>query len=690
MATTFTFQSTDATPRVQIALGHNRSWRGVLLLPAGLLAGGGTAYIRQISVISVGGFRAVGLNVSTSISQPDYESGPELTPAWERSASALSFAAPGRGSITIKGPTHPDSVVMDSTEPYSWRPDNYSALVTWLNALSSTDRVSITLSDGLGVPSAIITAGTPTLSAGGQADVLEYRLLVDWDGTGVYSDEWSHVERISKAQVGRDYASQIYGLTLAGAMDVVLTNDDGRYTPGNPQSPIGQNVRTQRIIGLQAYVPSTSTSPARTWNLWWGYIDKLDLIPRRGQADDVRIRALGVLSLLTQRKVSTPLRENITVANAVTAVLDAVGLSAAQRGPIGGSRIMTRWFTNQSHASESLHELEETEEGFVREQRIDGAAAPQVVFEASDYRLTGDRRVSQYTFSDDVSDTAAYAIVKENLDELTQDIANIIEVPLRTYDDTLVEQQIWRLGQSVTLAAGETLTFIAEYPVSTSPAAHLGVRSWTAMTAQTDYQGNSQADGLGADRTALLSVSTTDTATSRRIEVENTSTTTEVILTLLQTRGVPLAEATPTKIEVRDADSVTAYGPLPYAQAAQFLSTADEAVSYATFTLRQVSQPRLRGDLTFDATDMVRAGIRPPDLSDRVTVSLKGSNTEMFVEAVNHRILRGGRHLIELRVSPADTYAQIIILSGTYPAGHARAGQVEAGGPGLNTGILSR
>ena len=503
---------------------------------------------------------------------------------------------------------------------------------------------------------------------------IEYRLMVDWEGSGVYVDEWDRVIDIQRAVFGRDYGSQILGKVIAGVLELDLTNDDGRFDRDNPLSPLHEQVRVQRRIGLQAVV--TDSGVATTWYLWWGYTHRI--VPHTTQSgnDYVHLEAYGIFSLLTNRPVSTPLRIAIAAEDAIHVVLDRAQLSAEQRGTIEGSTILDRWWTNAQEAIAAIRDIEETEGGTVREQTVtdDG---PKVVMEHREYRVIGDRRNSRLTLSDDPTDAGAYHIIQEDLVESVQDVYNVAQVPLRQFDATAVETVLWSLPSTLELEAGESISFVVSYPSVSSPVGHVGVASWTTLEADVDYLGNSQADGLGNDLTANLAVTVDEAATQLRIMVENTSNTLDMVIIRLRARGVPLVETQPTIIEVRDEESIVDadYGPRELPLPAQFLSSVDEVVSYGRFTLRSLAQPRLRGRVTFDTEEFLLEGNRPVDMTDRITLSYKGVSYQMFVEGGNHQIEPGGRHLQDLVLSPADVSGNIIILDV---------------GPGLGSGILAR
>ena len=494
-----------------------------------------------------------------------------------------------------------------------------------------------------------------------------YRLRIDWEGNGTYVDEWDYVLDIREASAGKDYDTQIYGRNIAGRLIVTLANDEGRFLDSNPNSPLYERINVRKAIGIDYSVAGN------TWNLWWGYIDDIAPIPHQGGQDLMEITALGILSLMINRQVSTPLYQDIECATAVGHVLDEANIAIAQRESIQGDRMMANWWAIRQSSLIAVREIEETQSANFREQSINHEG-PAVLMEPENYRVTGARLRPSLTLSDDTLVPGAQRIIETTPIELSQDIANVVFAPLRTFDNTATEEVIWTLAQTFELSDNESIPLVAKYPTENSPRGHVGVRSWVTPAPTIDYTANSLADGTGTDLTSALSVVVTDTSQRRRMVLMNTGSVT-MYITRLQARGIPLIEVSSTDVEVRDEASIAIYEELEYVAPSQFLSTFFDVQIYATFLLRLLSVPRTRVKLVFDASDYLQAGNRPPDQSDRVAVSLSGVLEDMFIEGVNHKIRRGRQHNIELLLSPAAGTSGIIVLGE---------------GPPIGTGLLGR
>ena len=512
----------------------------------------------------------------------------------------------------------------------------------------------------------------PRVTHGGQfAIARDYRLRVDWDGDGLFANAHSDVTgalvALPRAVRGRNYGDQIYGRSEAGHLEAVLRNVDGLYNRFDSTSDLVDLVVPSRLVEF-----AVRRSGQATYRVQWsGLLD--DILPLEAQSgrNRVQLTALGPLSLITQTDVSVASYTAISVGNAMPHVLDAAEVPAARRGNINGARVMGRWWSPTQLGIDAARELEETELGFLHETKADA----QIAMDGENARLTGTGRTSQYTFTrdgDPVGDEIALMEPIEFNDPL-MDVVNVVTVPIRTFNAG-AEQTLWTSGLTpFTMAAGETVVFIAHYPNPDSPRNRVGVSAWTDMAAQTDYQANAAEDGSGADRTGSLVVTETKAGTDLRIEVENGHSG-QIYVTRLRARGLPLVQDQSTSIERRDPDSILEYQKRDYLVPSQFISTLLDAQSYAGFLIRLLKDPQTRAKVTFEGARYEEAA-DALDLSQRVTLRRRGVSEDMFVEGIEHSLSRGGRHYVQLLLSPAGSFGDVIVLDI---------------GPGLDTGILSR
>ena len=514
-----------------------------------------------------------------------------------------------------------------------------------------------------------VRAGKPSVSATVQALITQrYVLEIDWDGDGNFANAHADVypDLLSCiARRGRDYGSMLYGKSIAGILRATLRNDDHKYSRFNALSPLHNLVTPGRKVRLRIAPPGDSAYTT----IWGGTLFEIDPQPRTGGNDEVRLIAYGPLADFTQRDVSVAMQApagGITVADAAGLVFTAAGFPTGSRGPVGGNRRMSRWWSPTQQAIKALRELEDTELGFLKETK-DGKPA----LESENARLVGGGQTPQGTLTDDNSGTLP--VVSLELVDPVKDIVNIVNVPVRTYQTGSVEV-LWQLRETITLEPNESLTIKAEYPGPNATRGAIGVQSWETLTATTDYTANTSADGTGTDVTARLSITTSDTATTRELSIRNTDTAAALVVTKLQCRGTAVIEGEPVVVVHKDQDSIDAYGEKAYLTPSQFISDIRDGLSYAGYLVSVLKAPQVKGNAVVDLTDHPTVA-RDLDLSDRMTLKTGGQYEDQFVEAIEHRLGTRGRHHAEVMMSPAEVFENVIVLDV---------------GPGLGTGALGR
>ena len=511
-------------------------------------------------------------------------------------------------------------------------------------------------------------SGASEVSVSFSVYLQRYVLEIDWDGDGNFANAHADVypDLLSCiARRGRDYGSMLYGKSIAGILRATLRNDDHKYSRFNALSPLHNLVTPGRKVRLRIAPPGDSAYTT----IWGGTLFEIDPQPRTGGNDEVKLTAYGPLADFTQRDVSVAMQApagGITVADAAGLVFTAAGFPTGSRGPVGGNRRMSRWWSPTQQAIKALRELEDTELGFLKETK-DGKPA----LESENARLVGGGQTPQGTLTDDNSSTLP--VVSLELVDPVKDIVNIVNVPVRTYQTGSVEV-LWQLRETITLEANESLTIKAEYPGPNATRGAIGVHRWETLTATTDYTANTSADGTGTDVTARLSITTSDTATTRELTIRNTDTAAALVVTKLQCRGTAVIEGEPVVVVHKDQDSIDAYGEKAYLTPSQFISDIRDGLSYAGYLVSVLKAPQVKGNAVVDLTDHPTVA-RDLDLSDRMTLKTGGQYEDQFVEAIEHRLGTRGRHHVEVLMSPAEVFENVIVLDV---------------GPGLGTGALGR
>ena len=133
-----------------------------------------------------------------------------------------------------------------------------------------------------------------------------------------------------------------------------------------------------------------------------------------------------------------------------------------------------------------LHDLEETEEGYLYE-RADG----ELALEAEDARSTGTSTVSALTLKDKQVSASDIPLMRgSSQDWGFRQIANVVRVPVETFTESS-EIVLWISPQNIVLDAGRGTTILIEYPHEGSLQTHRGAASWVAPVSGTDYTAQS-------------------------------------------------------------------------------------------------------------------------------------------------------------------------------------------------------
>ena len=120
---------------------------------------------------------------------------------------------------------------------------------------------------------------------------------------------------------------------------------------------------------------------------------------------------------------------------------------------------------------------------------------------------------------------------------------------------------LFALTGAQSVAPGQSVTIWGDYADPTNSLKLIGGTSFTTpIVATTDYLGNGQADGSGANLTSSLSIVTSAFAASVKFVVTNTSTTQTVWITKLQLRGTAIYDNAPQTFESFTAQT---YGDRP-------------------------------------------------------------------------------------------------------------------------------
>ena len=480
---------------------------------------------------------------------------------------------------------------------------------------------------------------------------------MDWDNDGTYgnaeADVWPRlIVNTFNCRRGRNFASQLLGRSVAGALDCVLDNKDGLFDPENSNSALngllggGRRVRWRMDDGTGTLVTQ-----------WTGWLDKIDQDDKLTGLDQVRLRALGVLSRLNNR-IHRDQVTNTTVGAAAKLIFDpdgSIGVADAvvdgvdyRASYIKGDREIARWWEEGQFRGNALKELEETEGGFLWEPK-DGFIA----LDASTRRTGVASRVSQAIFTDEQPLTGEVPVLANGIkaDHPLQSVANRITSQVRTYG-VGAQQVLWSVT-GLTIPANDSITINVVYPYDGVTAQHVGVEDWRDLQAGVDYTAH-----------ANLTVTMDTEGNEATVTIANSGSERSFDL---QIRGTPVVVNNPIQLRTDDQDSIDEYGVLPFPFDPEWLSNIAAVQDTHGFYLRIYSQPDERLTLRWEAgSDLEKAtGL---DLSDRVTVKRREGETDYYLESIAHRVTLPF-HYVAMTLSPAGRYGSVTVLDVGPPLG---------------------
>ena len=321
--------------------------------------------------------------------------------------------------VTIQGVTSPHVIIGlidSSTYQVQIRGVNVAGNGSWSASGSGTTRAA------------------PTFKLG------NYIVQADWDRNGQFNHPLSNLHNfLLKVNIhtyrGRDYGSHFFGKSVAGKVTFRLRNENSEFDRFNPDSSLHAYSITGTPIRL---LVEDDNSPNVFRTLWTGKIDKVNFKQRTSGQDEVTFTCKDIITEISQIELSAPYREDITTADAMTALLDAADIPEESIGNIDGNFLMNKWWVPNQSLLKSIRELEETEGGFFYIDEFN-----RINFENSTSRSELGALESQLTLNDTTSE-----ITYIKPEDPLRDVTNVVKVPIRQFASTQ-PIELWRLGSSL-------------------------------------------------------------------------------------------------------------------------------------------------------------------------------------------------------------------------------------------------
>lgn len=360
-------------------------------------------------------------------------------------------------------------------------------------------------------------------------DTLLWALEVDWDGDGVYDGQnecWCLTD--VSIERGRRYFVTPDGTGLepmeVGRLTATLY-DDGRYNPFNPLSPI-YPVEPGRHARLRV----KNTIDGTLADVFAGVVENMRPY-RENDRDYVEISIVDGWEYLRRCEINTAAYTNKRTDEALAIVLSAADWPVEWGSDLGtGSITLGYWWASTRTAAEAISTLILSERG-----RFALLASGQARF-----RGRTDHDDSILTIQE------ADCLKEVGLLQPWETVRNVVRVLV--YPRTLGSISVlWTMGVAALIRAGQSLTLTANYMYDGKPTIAMDM---VTPVSSTDYQANTQADGLGVDLTGDFSVTVDATyAGSQIMTITNGGVSDGYLLATFQVRGKPLSDACVTMIE---------------------------------------------------------------------------------------------------------------------------------------------
>lgn len=292
----------------------------------------------------------------------------------------------------------------------------------------------------------VIKMFAPTVAISAPNPIVTGSLLqIDWNDDGDFNDTGEDVTaRLISTQDlttvrGKDQL-RLLAPPMAGAFNCELDNRSRDYSAENAGSPIFSALHPGHKLRV------TLTAGSILYPLFTGILDDLPQHPEFGKWT-VEAPALGSLSRLRGKKITTELLESVTTDEAMTAVLDAAGWPALERSLQVGLTTLDWFWADNEDAFDVIATLLLTEGPGAS---VYENAVGYFIFENRHSRLTQvASTTSQFTFTDQDY------IIHSQYDSGIQDIINQVEVGVTTRTEK-DESVVWQYGKPLILGPSET------------------------------------------------------------------------------------------------------------------------------------------------------------------------------------------------------------------------------------------
>lgn len=350
---------------------------------------------------------------------------------------------------------------------------------------------------------------------------------IDWDDDHVFdgSNDGTYLRGL-RVQRGRTRYVALDGNGFekiqTGMAYITLDNSSGRYDGWNTSSPLYPNVG----FGKDVRITVRDYEGGLTYPVFYGVIQ--DIQPRVDADGDalVVLTVADGFTYLRSYNANYAIQQSISPGTAINYVLNNISWPGRWGRNIDSSAdTITYWWANGDKTAGSV--IEDIANSFVG-----------YFFIAADGKAT---YISRLNVTDSVESLTEDVLLKDfSLPQPWQNFRNVTRIKAhpRTAASSGVVYQLLGNTPSVTTGASNALTVFGNYTYNNIP---VPATSIVTPVATTDYTMNTQADGLGTDKTSNCTVTVTDFGDRAKFVITNSSGVT-VYVTKLQLRAQALYE----------------------------------------------------------------------------------------------------------------------------------------------------
>ncbi len=493
------------------------------------------------------------------------------------------------------------------------------------------------------------------------ASYVSLSIKIDWNNDGDFTDANEDVSAYAiyplqtkrgRARVSDDFA--------AGTGSFRLLNRDGRFSPFNASSPLYPNVLPGRPVVISA-VYNAVTYPV--------FSGRCTPVSQSAKPEDpyVEFEMVDAFEELRLGLTNTPLAVNKRVDEVITTILDDIGWPAGQRDldTAGSTRGI---YTNHNRLPINALQLAAKQELGAR------------LFIAKDGDMTFRNRYA----AGEKLPSATLAGTFDDVDPQVrqEDLVDEVRATYPRYSVDTALTELFSLTLVRALPAG-TSTFDFEFNASGVVGGNGYV---TPLVAVTDYDTNSQPDGLGTNKNAQVAITiSAESSGGGTVQVVNSDSST-VYLLYLKVRGYALRKG-----EETNAIKATVASPIITGQTFstdfEFNSNETEINGWVNYQAEVRGGIRARPIVQIQAdTDALMTLLLGLELGDKLTLSDSGaawltqiSNTYV-VEAIDLSV--SGPRSVRAKLSLFDqelAAAKFFKISGASGAGLDYSAIVTAG-----------